>query len=253
MQTHKRNKIETLSSSLFNCGLLAGLAVLVFGLASCGGDSSSTSAVTASTTPTITSITPAGIVASSVPQALSILGSNFTNALSLTIANSSGVPYTITSSSVTSSTVLTANVTISSAPTDNYASVTLQPATGTAATAVLGVAGSHKTVANGIQTIFSAKCAGCHTGSSAGGLDLSDATLGNSTGVIGINSLACSSKFRVVPGDPRRSSSVLIDRIKAAPATQACNTNKPMPPAGSTALTAQEIADIIDWVAAGAN
>lgn len=258
MQTQSESKIiaQRVQIYLFNFGVVAGLAVLAFGLASCGSGSSSTSSVTASTTPTITSITPAGIVASSVPQALSILGSNFTNTLSLTIANSSGVPYTITSSSVTSSTVLTANVTISSAPTDNYVSVTLQPATGTAATAVLGVAGTQRTIATDIQTIFDTNlCYSCH--GTSGGLNLSSA-IASSTGLINEPSIGCSQNLRVKAGDPRRTSSVLIDVLKAKTTTTAalaCNTStsRHMPQGTYPALSDPEIQAIIDWIAGGAN
>ena len=248
MRATAQRKYYWIASYLFHFCLLAGLASLAFGLVSCGDN-----ATPANTAPTITSITPAGIVASSVQQTLSILGTNFANGMSLSLSSSSGVPYTISASSVTSATVLTASVTINEAPGDNYATLTIQPATGSAASAILGVAGTSKTVANSIQNIFTTKCAGCHATANASGLDLSDATLGNGTGVIGIQSVACYPKFRVLPGDPRRSSSVLIDRIKAAPAAQFCNANNPMPPAGSTPLTTQEIADIVDWVAGGAN
>jgi len=150
--------------------------------------------------------------------------------------------------------VLTANVTISAAPTDNYVTFAIKSSGGTTlASTVLGVAGANKTVANSIQAIFNNKCAGCHTGATSGGLNLTDATIGNSTGVIGIQSAGCSSRLRIEPGDPRRASSVLIDKIKAQSTGIAACSGTPMPPTGSTALTPQEIQDIVDWVAGGAN
>lgn len=234
-------------SCLFNFGLLAGLASLAFGLTACGDK-----VVTGKPAPTITSVTPAGIVVSTLPQTLSIQGSNFSNDMRLSISNSPGVQYTISSSSVISSAVLSASVTIKSVPVENYVTLTLQPATGATASAVLGVASSNITIAKNIQNIFTNKCAACHTPANASGLDLSDATIGGGTGVIGVRSVGCYPGYRVVAGDPRRSSSVLIDRIKPAPATLPCYAGNPMPPAGSTPLTAQEISDIVDWVAGGA-
>lgn len=254
-QTNTKNDLLKFGSYLFHAGMIAGLATLTFGLASCGGGGGSTTTSSgANTTPTITSMTPAGIVASSVPKTLSILGSNFSSGMTVSVTDSIGGAYTVSPASVTSSTVLTTNVTIPTTPTDHYVTVVVKSSTGTTlASAVLGVAGTDKRLGNGIQNIFSTKCATCHTGANVGGLDLSDATIGGSTGVIGITSVACTSKFRVVPGDPRRASSVLIDRILPTPASQTCNVNHPMPPAGSTALSSQEVLDIIDWVAGGAN
>jgi cytochrome c5 len=253
MQTESctNNILQKLASYLFNFSLMTGLATLTFGLISCGGGGATTS--TDIPTPTITNIVPVGIVASSVPRTMSIAGTNFASGMTLSITSSSGTTNIIPTS--VTSTVIVASVTISSVPTDNYVTVSIKSSGGTTlASTVLGVASANKTVANGIQTIFSTKCAGCHTGSTAGGLDLSDATSGNpNTGVIGMSSLNCSSRLRVTPGDPRRASSVLIDKIKAQSTGIAACSGTPMPPSGSTGLTAQEITDIVDWVAGGAN
>jgi hypothetical protein len=246
-ETGSKNNARKLGSYLFNFGLITGLATLTFGLISCGGGGATTNP--GNTTPTITSITPSGMVASSVPKALSILGTNFVSGMTLSIANSSGVVtgYTITASSVTSSTVLAVSAVISAAPTDNYVNFAIKSSAGTTlASTVFGVASANKTLATDIQAIFDAKCVACHGGS--GGLYLNNGL--SAAGLITTNSVGCSAKFRVAPGDPRRASSVLIDKIKATPSSAAC-FGTPMPQTGP--LTAQEIQDIVDWVAAGAN
>lgn len=255
MQTEScsKNSLQKLGAHLFNFGLMTGLATLTFGLISCGGWGSTTSP--SNTTPTITSITPYGMVASSVPKALSILGTNFVNGMTLSITSSSGVPYTITSSSVTSATVLTATVTIPAAPTDNYVTVTVKESSSATASssAVWGVAGTTKTLVADIQPIFdSVPCYSCH--GSAGGLDLSSSS-SSSSGLIEAPSTGCSQKFRVKAGDPRRTSSVLIDVLKAKTTTAALacntNTNRHMPQGTYPALSDPQIQAIIDWIAGG--
>lgn len=246
--------LQKLGTCLFNFGLLSGLATLTFGLVSCGGGGASTP-VTGNTTPTITSITPVGIVASSSPQTLSILGTNFAAGMNLSIANSSGVTYTITASSVKSSTVLAASAVITTAPSDNYVTFAIKSSSGntTLASTVLGVAGTAKTLATNIQPIFNVSCGGCHTGAQAQNyLDLSSYTASTgSTGPIGIPSVGCSTRFRITPGDPRRASSVLIDKIKVTSTGIPACSGVAMPQTGT--LTVQAIQDIIDWVAGGAN
>ena len=252
----------TVGDCIFNIGTLTGLVLLSFGLISCGGGGGGATSASGSTALTISSITPPGIVASSVSRSLTLVGTNFTPGMILSILNSSGVSagYTVNSSSVNSATVMTVNIIATTAPADNYVMFSLNNASGTPATAVLGVAGSDIRVATGLA-IFSPTCSGCHSGSLPdGGLDLSNATLGGSTGVIGISSRGCSSNLRIVPGDPRRTSSVLIDMIKfradpSVRATLTCNNipQRQMPPSGTgTALTPTQIQDIVDWVAGGA-
>jgi hypothetical protein len=225
-----------------------GLATLA--LASCGGGGGGGGSTLPATT--ITSISPVGMVQATTRN-IAITGTNFASGMTLSITSSQGtIPVTPTS---ITSTMMIASITISSAPTEHYVTVNILSNGTTVASTILGVASTSKTVANGIQNIFTNKCATCHaSGGAVGGMDLSDATIGNSTGVIGITSVACSQKFRIAPGDPRRTSSVLIDRIMTAPASQSCNQGHPMPPSGSLpAVTAQDITDIIDWVAGGAH
>jgi len=255
-QTDKKKLyFPKLGAYLFNFGLLAGLATLTFGLVSCGGGGASgTTGNPGNTTPSLdpgTPMVPAGIVASSVNQTLAIYGANFVNGMALSLAESSGVPVSIISSSVTSSTAMTIQVNIPTVPADNYVTFTIKSSGGsTYASAVLGVAGAVQTAA-AIQTIFSNTCTGCHNSTTlSAGMDLSNMAIGNSTGVIGITSSGCAPKFRITPGDPRRASSVLIDKIEATSAVPACN-GAPMPKSAAP-LSSSEIQAIIDWVAGGA-
>lgn len=255
MSIHHNTKSyhSNIGSFLFNFGVLAGLATIAFGLISCGGGggAAGTQSNPESSALTIDSITPTGMVASSVAKTLTLVGSNFASGVSVSIASSSGVTagYTINSSSVSSATVMTVNVTIPSAPVDNYVVLSLNKASGTPVTHVLGVAGTNQTVSNGIQSLFTTRCAGCHNGTGSDKLDLRNATIGNTIGVIGYPSIGCSPKLRTTPGDPRRASSVLIDKIKAASGVAACS-GASMPISGT--LSDAEIQALIDWVAGGA-
>lgn len=251
-QAELKTKLQPIGSYIFNFGLLSGLTALIFGLASCGGGGG----VGAQNNPnssalTIDSITPTGLIASSVFQTLTIAGMNFASGVTVTITNGSGVP--VVSSVSIAPSLITAQVKIDTTPTNRYVMVSIQKGSDTPATHVLGVAATRKTFALNIHSILTlsasgVSCTGCHTGTANGGLDLNSANNLNNEPSIG-----CPSKLRVTPGDPRRTSSVLIDKIKV-PSTgiPACNGNFPMPQSGNP-LTAQEIQDIVDWVAGGAN
>ena len=231
-------------------------SVLVTVLASCGGGGPDTSNYTNPST-TITSITPVGIVTSSTPQSLSILGTNFSSGMTLNVTDKNGVGYMVSAIAVSSSSVITASVDITATPVDNYVNVTIMSSNGAPlATAALGVASASQTLLADVQPIFDSKCGTCHDGSAAiGYLDMRNfaaSASANATGLIGIPSYNCSSKFRVMPGDPRRTSSVLIDKIQAHSGQAPCSGG-PMPPASSPQLSPTEIQTIIDWVAGGAN
>jgi hypothetical protein len=235
------------------------VAVLTSVLASCGGGGSSSPAGSSSPT-TITSITPVGIVASATSQPLSILGTNFANGMTVSVTDKAGTPiYTIDTIVVSSPTVITVNVnTTTTVPTDNYVNVTVKSSGGTTlASAVLGVASTSRTLAADVQSILISKCGTCHDGLvTTAYLDmrtLPAISAANTTGLIGIPSSNCSPKFRTLPGDPRRSSSVLIDKIQVSSSGQAACSGGQMPPISSTQLSGAEIQTIIDWVAAGAN
>jgi hypothetical protein len=255
MQTETCSKysLRKLGSCLFNFGLMTGLTTLAFGLISCGGGGGGGNSTPA--TPTITSINSngySGMVASPSAQNISIQGTNFSNGMTLSISGTGITPINITNPTI-SSTGISGNATISSAPTDLFVTVDVKSSAGDVlVSTILGVASTAKTLATDIQPIFDSYCISCH--GSNGGLDLRSTLVnGNMTSAINLlntNSTACSQKLRVTPGDPRRASSVLIDKIKATPSSAACS-GTPMPQTGS--LTAQEIQDIVDWVAGGAN
>ena len=247
---------------LINATAFIGITALTLGLISCGGggDTSAPSS-TAITISSVTSNGRHGMVASSVQQTITLKGSNFAAGMTVSILSPDGaivnLPDLIPSAINTTVTpnVMNVPVTIPNAPTARYVTLGIKSGNSIVATYdAFGVASTDQYLLSGtttIQSILSTKCAGCHTGAAPHYLNLSDGTLTNSTGTIDINSTYCSSKKRVVAGDPRRTSSILLDRIMAAPASLSCN-NSPMPPSTSTQLTAPELAALIDWVAGGA-
>jgi hypothetical protein len=243
--TYSNNKCSTY---LIKLSKAVTAAMLLAGLAACGGGSDSPS--NTSPTTTITYLSPFGFVTSATPQPLSIYGTNFVSGMSVSVTDKNGAPYSVNSVVVSSATQITANVTIPGAPTDNYVNVTVKSSNGaTLTTDVLGIAVTDTRLAN-VQAIFDAHCIACHDGSAFPYLDLRSSA--SAAGLINTPSSwsQCSSKLRVVPGDPRRTSSVLIDKIQTSGGSPACGS--PMPLTGS-ALTATDIQTIIDWVALGAN
>jgi len=229
------------------------VAILMLGVVACGGGSGSANTSTAVTT--ITSLSPVGAIASATPLPLGIYGTNFSSGISVNVTDKYGFSYTVTSLSVQSSTTITADVSIPITPADNYVNVTLIPIDGTSpVSTVLGVTSTARTLAADVQPILDANCGACHDGSIANGfMDMSSyaaTASANPTGLIGIPSYNCAPKFRLIPGDPRRTSSVIIDKIQAHFGFPACSGD-PMPP--SFPLSGSEIQTIIDWVAGGAN
>lgn len=229
------------------------ITALTLTLASCGGGGDSSTPGNTTPPATVRSIDPYGIVASGSAQPISIAGTNFVNGMSVGVTNKNGNNYTVSSVLVTSSTAITANVTIPTVPADNYINVNVKSSSGaTLDTTILGVASEARTLLADVQPIFDAKCRSCHTGTANGNLDMSSYDASKTagvTGLIGILSSGCLSKFRVVVGDARPNNSVLINKITTA---SPCSGD-PMPPVGSPQLTSTEIQTIIDWVAGGAN
>jgi hypothetical protein len=241
--------LQKIGAFIFSIGMLLGLGTVTFGLISCGGGGGGgggASSNAASSAMTVSSFNPPGIVASSVYQTIVISGSNFANGTTISITGSSGTPI-VSSVAVTNSSTLTAVIKIDTAPTNRYVTVSVQPpASAAVVTQVLGVASVLKTYANILATTYFPTCTGCHTGTANGGLDLTSANKLNSE-----PSQGCSSRFRVKRGDPRRTSSFLIDKIQATSAVgnSAC-FGDPMPSVGP--LLASEIQEIVEWVAGGA-
>jgi hypothetical protein len=243
---------------IFNIGILAGVATLAFGLTSCGGGGAGGNATSGSTAPTIDTLTTGisngvlykGVVASSVTRAITIRGSNFNSTMTLSIKDSSGnTAGTISASSVINAQTLAVSAVISTAPSDRYVVVEIKSATGTA-TEVLGVASTNLILAD-VLPIFTSTttiCSTCHGGN--GGLTLPISTTDMNIPLLYDYGVACNSIHRVKPGDPRRGSSLLIDKITIG-GTRSCNSGTSMPPPGHT-ISASEVQAVVDWVAGGA-
>jgi len=226
------------------------VAVLTSGLISCGGGSNSPGNTSPSTT--IDYLNPIGIVASTSTRSVSIYGKNFANGMTVSVTDKAGTTnYLVGTPVVSSSTEITVNVnTTATVPTDNYVNVTVKSSSGTTlATAILGVASAPISLATDVQSIFDAHCIACHDGSGPSFLDLRSSA--SVYGLINASSSLCSNKLRVTPGDPRRSSSVLIDKILASSGQPACHGDRM--PLNGPALSPADIQTIIDWVAGGAN
>lgn len=216
-------------------------------LTSCGGGGGGGS--TATSTATITSISPPGLVASGTPRNITMTGSNLSSGMTLSISGNGFTTVNISNPTIDSTgTTISASVTISTAPTDRYVTVALKSSVGTTlASTILGIASNDRTMAGNIQTILDSNCIACHSSSGSGGLNL---TSGSSVAaLVNTNSTGCSSRYRVTPGDPRRSSSVLVDKIKVASTGTAACAGTQMPP--SVTIATQDLDDIIDWIAGG--
>jgi hypothetical protein len=224
-------------------------------LSACGGGGGGSSPPATPTITGVKSIGYSGIVASTLPQNITVNGTNFSAGMTLSIRGTGLATITVGNPTINPTSISTSVVINPSPNTDRYITVDVKSATGALlASPILGVADTPQYLLSGttkIQDILTARCAGCHTGGSPHYLNLQDGTLTNSTGMIDIGSTYCSQKKRVVAGDPRRTSSILLDRVMAAPANLSCNNN-PMPPSSSTGLSPTELSALIDWVAGGA-
>lgn len=209
-------------------------------LSSCGGGGGGSSSTTAA--PTISSISRNGVSAP-FTGSLSITGTNFGIGMTLSITSSQGTQ-PITPTTVTSTQISVTSVSINSAPTERYVTVNILSGVSTVASTTMGVASASKTLAADIQPIFNTYCTGCH--GSNGNLSLS---IGNSaSNLIQTTSSGCSGRLRVKAGDPRITSSFLIDKLTS---NSPCGGGIKM--TGSpTAITQTEIDAIINWVAGGA-
>lgn len=240
-----------LGSCFFSLAVITALTTLTFSLVSCGGGGGSGGS---STTASITSVSPVGIVASSVARTITLFGKNFTSNMTLSVADSTGAtsPYQVGTTTFSSANgTLSASLTIpnATAPSDKYVNVKVISGSSTVTSTVLGVAQNYKSLAGNIQTILNTNCISCHDGMVSGAPDYQASVSANN--LINAKSTVCSNKLRVTAGDPRRSSSVLVDKILVASTSIAACGGSGMPKVG-TALTAQNIADIEDWIAGGA-
>ena len=234
---------------------LTPLSLIAFSLVFTGCSGGGGGSTPANTTPIIYDVTNAlnyvGVVASAVPQTITVTGINFTADMKLSIGETANITPTFFNSQPQR---LVASTTISTVPPNNYITVTVNSSSGTPlATAGLGVASAPITLAQ-VQIIFGstgAKCTDCHRPSGSGRLDLTSTDAATAALFIQSPNLGCTSRYRVIPGDARRSSSLLIDKIQVSPPSPLC-TGTLMPPSGYT-ITEQQIKDITDWVAGGAH
>ncbi len=195
----------------------------------------------------VTAVSPVGVVANTTPFTLTIIGAGFTPTPipTVTVTNSTGsVSYNVANVNVESSTRITATVTLDSNPIGNYVNVAVSGAT---SPVILGAANALSTLSGNVQSIFNTSCtnAGCHNSvAKAGSLVLaSDSAYAN---LINVASSGCSGALRVVPGDPRTVSSILVDKLTAPPPC----AGSAMPKTGS--ISAANVQTIVDWVAQGA-
>ena len=246
------HKPEILSGLL--CFAITGLAALA--LTSCGGGGGGGGGG-GSTAVTITSISRPGIV-QATPYSLSIYGTNFVNGMTLSIT-SSNPTVTITPTSITSG-LITANVNISTAPAERYVTINILSNGSSVASTIMGVASSNQVLQStgtgyapattDIQNILNIYCRSCHGAS--GNLNMSTNTLSsnNLINTYSTGTYKCANKFRVVAGDPRTTSSFLIDKLTNA---TPCGGGVKMPTGTlTTPFTQTEIDAITDWVAGGA-
>ena len=253
-----------ISNSLRNCrspGILSGfLCFAITGLAtlaltSCGGGGGGGGG--GSTAVTITSISRPGIV-QAMAYSLSIYGTNFVNGMTLSIT-SSNPTVTITPTSITSG-LITANVNISAAPTERYVTINVLSNGTSVASTTMGVASTNQYLQTNtppaapattdIQHILNTYCTSCH--GTEGNLDMSTKTLSSNNLIQALSTgpNKCTNKFRVVAGDPRASSSFLIDKLTNP---TPCGGGVQMPKGTTTTpFTQTEIDAITDWVAGGA-
>ena len=258
-QNNSSTAIQKIGSYLFNISALTGITALTFGLISCGGGGDASAPPPPTTTiSSVTSNGRHGMVASSVQQTITLKGSNFAAGMTVSIFSPDGIivnlPDLIPSAINTTVTpnVMNVPVTIANAPTARYVTLGIKSGNSIVATYdAFGVASISKTLQADIYPIFNASfCQNCHDGSpSVNNLDLSSyaATAGSNGIYAYAQSVGCTSRLRIKPGDPRITSSFLLDKINNA---DPCGPGNKM--AGSPALTPQDIIDITEWVAAGA-
>lgn len=248
-------------SYLHNASTIIGLSTLPFTLISCGGGGGGGSTPPSAT---ITSISPAGFVASGTQQAIILTGTNFTSGMTLSISGTGISTINIPTPTINAGgDTISSNVTISSAPTDKYVTVSLKSGTTTLASTILGIASVSKTLATDIQPIFNTYCTACH-GTGAGVtvdyLNLTSTPAGSNTqasvNLINAYSVHCTQKYRVTPGDPRPTSNVLINKVQSYTTSTSPTCNGVAMPKGYTAtptFTSAEVTAIIEWVAGGAH
>ncbi|MFZ5446628.1 MAG: beta strand repeat-containing protein [Myxococcota bacterium] len=215
-----------------------------------GGTSSSVSLAIGAPTPTLSAVTPCGVLANTAAT-LTVTGSGFTSS-SVVRFNGTALATTFASSTTLIAT-LPASIVGNAPALGGAATLTVNtpaPGGGTSNALTFGVAATNATLAGQVQPIFTSSCvgSGCHgTVNAQGGLVL---TSGNARAqLLDVMSTGCVGKLRVVACNPTRAGSVLVDKILATGANPAC-AGSAMPKAQP--LTAAEKQAIVDWIALGA-
>jgi hypothetical protein len=95
-----------------------------------------------------------------------------------------------------------------------------------------------------VYAIISSKCSNCHTANSQGGLKMETEDAAYAA-LVGVASVECAGRTRVIKGDP--DNSIVVTTLKGIPT---CTV--PRMPKSRTPLSAAEIATFESWIKAGA-
>lgn len=216
-----------------------------------GGASNRLSLSIGNPVPTVSSLSPCGVVAGP-GFTLTLDGTGFLAGTTVTVE---GTPVTTTFVNATRLTLALPGSLVGTAPPSRALAVLATnsaPGGGPSSPAYLGLASQTRSLATDVQPIFTAACAAsCHAGTfPSGGLNLSAGVA--ATKLVGVGSANCAGLTRVVACGPLPSQSLLVDKLAAkqlgAFPTSGCGG--PMPQTGS--ITPTEFQSIVDWVAQGA-
>lgn len=213
-----------------------------------GGGTSSLSLSVGSPVPSVTSLSPCGVVAGA-GFTLTINGSGFLSTTTVTVGGMA-LPATLVNS--TRLTVALPGSLVGTAPANRALRVVTSnpaPGGGDSTPFVLGVASQTRSLAAHVQPIFNAACAStCHAaGFPSGGLDLSSGAAGGNLIGVGSN---CNGSPRVVACGPLASQSLLVDKLEAGQNFTSPACGSPMPASGF--ISAVQFQSVVDWIAQGA-
>lgn len=254
MQSIKYTTSQKAESFLLNIIKYSSFISLTFSLVSCGGGGGGGGSTA---TAAITSLSRSGVVAP-YTGSIGVTGTNFSNGMSISVTDSNGGTYTSGNTTFSNTNLMSTNISITTAPTEKYLTVTVKSSSGTTlSSTVLGVASVAVTLASDIQPILNTYCTGCHDGTQAGAPDFQSINSASTNNLINAKSTGCSNKLRVTAGDPRPSSSVLINKVEAyINSTSPCagysmpKLYVPNPPL-TPAFTQTQVTTMIEWIAGG--
>lgn len=215
-----------------------------------GGPSNTLTLTVGNAVPSVTGLSPCGVVAGGSDVALTVTGTNFLPTTTLDVGGMALTPNVMSASTMTA-TIPAAMVAM--APANRALSVVVTnpaPGGGPSTPFTFGVASAPRTLSADVQPILSSVCAAsCHSAiNQSGGLSLaSGAALGN---LVGVPSANCATLTRVRACGSLPADSLLIDKLAAGQNSTFPACGGPMPAAGS--ITPTEFLTIVDWVAQGA-